>query len=399
MALSEPLFSPVAGEAPHSNSSSRWRGKGKYVLAFALIGVTIGTVGGTWWVSQTPPAPKKTGPPPCPAAPSHPPAGCFGSTCMKYERVVNVQPGYQWNDAGGYCGSWSSQRAFLSLGAWISQQQVRDHTTHCNSTAPNDGHDAEILSCNIDEAWTRLKIDYDAFDYRNTALPQATEYFKWLKKQLSAGRVVAWMIMWSGQQYPIYSLPPPAGMYGHVEPVVGIQSNHPLDDETVHDDDIVLHYTDNGLKTLHRNFSSLPGNWSGPGSRADCGAFSYCIGSPYGFGWAATGFTQDPKRAAAAPALLSVDPWQREPDTRNGSAHPDCLSCAPVPLQGTLSARELCAGAAYDIYRWDTVASAFTYSLLYKKVRFTATTENYTYVDDKSFQSDGTTYYRVVRAN
>jgi hypothetical protein len=40
------------------------------------------------------------------------------------------------------------------------------------------------------------------------------------------------MIMWSGQQYPIYDLKPPAGMYGHVEPVIGIQSNHPLNDTT-----------------------------------------------------------------------------------------------------------------------------------------------------------------------
>ena len=27
-------------------------------------------------------------------------------------------------------------------------------------------------------------------------------------------------------------LKPPAGMYGHVEPVIGIQSNHPLNDTT-----------------------------------------------------------------------------------------------------------------------------------------------------------------------
>ena len=38
-----------------------------------------------------------------------------------------------------------------------------------------------------------------------------------------AGDTVAWMIMWSGQDYPIYKLTPPAGMYGHVEPVIGIQ--------------------------------------------------------------------------------------------------------------------------------------------------------------------------------
>ena len=37
-------------------------------------------------------------------------------------------------------------------------------------------------------------------------------YAKWLKKQLVSGYVVAWMIMWSGQAYPIYNLTAPAGI-------------------------------------------------------------------------------------------------------------------------------------------------------------------------------------------
>ena len=157
-------------------------------------------------------------------------------------------------------------------------------------------------------------------------------------------------------------------MYGHVEPVIGIQSNHPLSDETVYDDDVVMHYTDGGTNTVHRPMHSLAGKWAGPGHKAECGLYHYCIGNPYGFGWAAKGFTQDPKHALAAPASLAIDPWQREPDTRNGTDHghaggapnPGCLTCAPVPLKGTLTARELTVGKAYDIYRWDTVVGAFT---------------------------------------
>jgi hypothetical protein len=86
-----------------------------------------------------------------------------------------------------------------------------------------------------------------------------------------------------------------------------------------------------------------------------------------------------------------VDPWLREPDTRKGAA--------PEPLRGILTARNLSAGAAYDIYRWDTVSAAFTYSDEYKKARFTATADKHIFVDDKSFQSDGATYYRVVKAD
>lgn len=313
---------------------------------------------------------------------------CEQKLPMKYERKAPVQPGYQWDDAGGYCGSWASQRSFLNQGAWISQQQVRDHTSRCN---PGGGeHDHEILSCNIEEAWNNLKIDYERFDYNGTALPQVDAYAKWLKKQLVSGYVVAWMIMWSGQAYPIYNLTAPAGMYGHVEPVVGIQSNHPLTDPTVYDDDVVLHFNDGGVQTVHRPIASLPCKWAGPGKPADCGKYRYGISYPYGFGWAAKGFTQDPKSDIAAPASLAVNPWMREPDTRSGQK--------PDAMKGTLTARDLTAGASYAIYRWDSVAEAFTYTPGYLKTKFTASADTYVYADETTFQSDGTTYYRVIKA-
>ena len=315
---------------------------------------------------------------------------CAGGACdkpdMKYERVSTVQPGYQWDDAGGYCGSWASQRALLAKGAWISQQQVRDHTSACG------GHDNEILSCNIEEAWTGLKVDFEAFNAPTSEpLPQTNAYFAWLKKNLAAGHTVAWMLMWSGQRYPIYDLTPPLGMYGHVEPVIGIQSNHPLNDTTVYDDDVVMHLTDGGTNIVHRVMSTLPCKWAGAGKKADCCSFSYGIGFPYGFGFAVKGFADTAAvKARAAPASLAVDPWKREPDTRSGEK--------PVALTGTLTATELTVGSAYDIYRWDTVAEALTYTAGYKKASFTAANATHVYTDDQSFQSDGTTYYRVVRS-
>ena len=284
--------------------------------------------------------------------------------------------------AGGYCGSWATQRAVLAQGAWISQQQVRDHTENCG------GNDEEILSCNIDEAWTNLKIDYESFDYAQSSIPQTSAYFSWLKAQLVAKRSVAWMIMWDGQQYPIYNLTQPAGMYGHVEPVIGILSNHPLNDTTYYPDDVVAHLTNFGLKTVYREVSTLPCAWAGPGEPADCGDNDYGIGYPYGFGWAAKGFTPDVKASRAAPASLHIQPWAHEPDTRSGAA--------PGPLQGTLTARELTVGAAYDVYRWDSVGESFTYQEQFKKASFTAASDTYVYTDNESFPSDGTTYYRVI---
>ena len=200
------------------------------------------------------------------------------------------------------------------------------------------------------------------------------------------------MIMWSGQKYPIYNLTPPAGMYGHVEPVIGIQSNHPLNDTNVYDDDTVMHFTDGGVNTVHRPISSLPGTWDGPGHPANCGAkYNYCIGNPYGFGWAVKGF-QTPKNMSTMPASLAVDPWKQEPDTRSGQK--------PVPLKGTLTVTGLTAGATYAIYRWDTVAEAFTdYSDDARRTSFTATDATFAYADDKTFQSDTATYYHAVHTS
>jgi len=192
--------------------------------------------------------------------------------------------------------------------------------------------------------------------------------------------------MWSGQDYPIYKLTPPAGMYGHVEPVIGIQSNHPLNDTTVYDDDVAVHFTDGGTNTVHRIISTLPGTWAGPGHPANCGKFSYCIG-PYSFGWAIKGFND---KREGMPASLKLDPFLSEPDTRSGKK--------PNTIQGTLTVTSLTAGVSYDIYRWDTVKEAFTYSDVYKKTSFkyTGTNGTYVYTDDASFPSDGTTYYRCV---
>merc|ERR1712224_540877 len=103
-----------------------------------------------------------------------------------------------------------------------------------------------------------------------------------------------------------------------------------------------------------------------------------------GFGWAIKGFADN--QASAAPASLSIQPWKEEPDTRSGEK--------PEALQGTLTATELTVGKAYDIYRWDSVKEAFTFTADYKKTSFKATEDTYVYVDDESFQSDGTTYYR-----
>ena len=313
---------------------------------------------------------------------------CIGSACekpdMKYENIQKAQPGYQWPDNGGYCGSWAVQRAALTKGAWISQQQVRDHT----SPAPGApaSHDNEILSPNIAEALRNLKLRAEGFDYAHAKTPQQDEYFRWLKGHLVQSHAVVWMIMWDGGTYPAYDMTLPDGVHGHVEPVIGIQSNHPLSEESVFDDDVFVHYTDNGKDTIYKPVSTLSGDWAPTGSaKAKCQAgSSYCIG-PYSYGWAVEGFLD---ARDGMPISLQVDPWEREPDLRKHES--------PIQLAGTVTAEGLSAGSRYSLYRWDSVEEAFTYREKYKQTTFTAANGTFVYEDPVTFWNNGTVYYRCV---
>ena len=183
-------------------------------------------------------------------------------------------------------------------------------------------------------------------------------------------------------------------MYAHVQPVIGIQSNHPLDKDEVYPDDAVLHYSGGDVQVHRRVISSLPGEWNGPGHRVKCGGpthqqYNFCSGNPYGFGWAVTGFALDTKQSVAAPASLHVQPWKREPYYRSGDA--------PQRLRGTLTVSGLSSGARYAIYRWDSVRDAFSYSNTHRRAEFTAASGTYVYVDTQTFMSDGATFYRAVK--
>ena len=107
---------------------------------------------------------------------------CESSACekptRKYTKILPLQPGVQWDAHGGYCGAWSLQRAALAKGAYISQQQVRDHAK------PGGGHDEEILNTNIDGAFENLHIKHDNFQFNVLPTPQADACLQFTKKNL-----------------------------------------------------------------------------------------------------------------------------------------------------------------------------------------------------------------------
>ena len=61
----------------------------------------------------------------------------------------------------------------------------------------------------------------------------------------------------------------------HVEPMLGIWSNHSLDDLTVYDDDVILHFSDQDTEPYYRPMSTL---------QDDLGMMGNCKNAGSGFG-------------------------------------------------------------------------------------------------------------------
>jgi len=321
-------------------------------------------------------------------------SACTDDSCAqpsrKYTKKLPMQPGVQWMDHGGYCGAWSVQRAALAKGAYISQQQVRDHAKF------GGGHDEEILNTNIDGAFKKLHIKAEDFQFNVLPTPQADAYLKFMKKHLIADNPVIWMVMFNGDHSPDagYTMDNQTnGIYGHVEPVVGIMSNHPFTDETVYDDDVFAYFDDAGKATHYVAPGKIPGECkfgSSKTCRSSCktGPFGQCVWDQRGYIYAIQDFSDE---HAAAPLSLSISPFASEPNTREGKK--------PIEITGTLTATELTTGSKYDIYRWDSAEDAFVYNDANKIETFTATKDTHTFEDPKKFMSSSATYYRCVPAS
>jgi len=274
----------------------------------------------------------------------------------------------------------SIQEIALGQGIWISQQQVRDHTI------PGGGHDTEILETNIELALTNLHLKFEGFQYKSLPSPQADSYRAWIKKHLLQGHGIVWMIMLQGGHYPVYAPLKPYGFYSHVEPVYGLYTNHPLTDEQWYPDDYIAHSTDADTFTYYRTFDSLPADVDKKNNSL-CGAqyLGYpCIYVRWGFGWAITGVS-DP--AEGFPLSLHVDSVS-EPNVPLGQQ--------PANFYGTVVVTGVEPGTLYDIFRWDSVATAYDYGKATFATTFNATNHTFIFEDPVTILSSSATYYRCL---
>ncbi len=81
--------------------------------------------------------------------------------------------------------------------------------------------------------------------------------------------------------------------------------------------------------------------------------------------------------------------------------HPYCsVNHAHSRRTGYAQRTLLATGAAYTLFRWDSVEAFGDYTRVLKAVNFTATAAGtWDYADPLPFWSNGTTYYRVHAVN
>jgi len=337
-----------------------------------------------------------------------PPADVYPGLCVepavctppnaKFSKVLPVQSRQQWINKDGYCGSVSVQASAMAYGMWISQDQVRRAAG--GKDVPGGG--LEIYYRNIVPAFSTLKLTHEDWDYQRESQPQYKNYFKWLKRQLVAGHPVTWMILTKHNHESLG-----AGAFSHIEPVWGIFSNHSLDDDTVYDDDVVVHGADYWANAtvegpaLYRRIDSLDDDENMAGN---CGKaigvfgkneFYPCVMRDVAYGYALTGFVET-GGTRSVPLSLLVDHFD-EPEYPWTSSTPAAQLRGTVTVQGPLE-----VGATYTILRWDNFRNVPTDGLYLSSkydfsYDFVAQESTHVFKDPETFASSGTTYYRCVK--
>mmetsp|Transcript_186 Transcript_186/g.787 ORF Transcript_186/g.787 Transcript_186/m.787 type:complete len:363 (-) Transcript_186:124-1212(-) len=267
-----------------------------------------------------------------------------------FSRVAPVSPRQQWISDGGYCGSLSVQTSAMAFGAYFSQDAVR------KAAEPGGGHGDEqngyeILHTNILGALDKLHIEYEAFDWDNTPVPQSPYLLQFLKKQLSLGHPVVIFVMCKGDAHQCYDNP--NATYDHIEAAFGIYSDHELSDARVFPDDVLVHtsgYAPDGEQNLgyFRSFDSLVDTVAMDGNCTDAiGVWKQnemypCFETNYSFAVAIKGL----RVKSDLPVYVSVNSIS-EPDVTKGEQ--------PVVLQAAVTVSGFQEGKTYKVYRYDDI--------------------------------------------
>jgi len=261
----------------------------------------------------------------------------------------------------------------------------------------NNGY--EVIPINIAFTAKHLKLRFDEWDYNSTK-PQAAAYKVWLKRHLVAGEPIVWFPMCKGDKGDgCYGGPgcPNGGSLDHVEPMYGIYSNHPLSDTAVHDDDWILHASDQDHEPYFRRLDSLEdtramnANCKDAQPRMGRNEMYPCFDSSVTYGLALEGLAVEGTVRTSLMVNNADDKHVDEPNVRLGRKS--------VSLHGALHIQGLVSGDQYQIFRYNSTASLpsgppFTGAERTKE--FTASNTEWWWLDPVPFDSHSAVYYIVA---
>jgi hypothetical protein len=189
---------------------------------------------------------------------------------------------------------------------------------------------------------------------------------------------------------------PGGGAFDHHEPIIGIGSNHDLNDSTVYDDDWVLHYSNQDLMPYYRKFSTLEDGLHMNGNCLNAST-SYpnreafpCFYEQVAYGLAVNGLDTN---VSSLPLYIDVD-HQDEPNIR--------IHQKPILLRAKVMIQGLRVGGSYILYRYkgfNSFPAANAGQGYDSRFEFVASAENQVHQDPKPFLSDGAVYYMAVAAS
>lgn len=315
----------------------------------------------------------------------------------KYKNIMPIPGRHQWPDRDGYCGSASIQMNALSFGTWLSQDVVRKAITVGKCQHGGDGN--EILHNNVLCALKTLKFEAEQWDYHNEAIPQNKNYMLWMKKHLIQSHPIVMFIFCKGDSHRSHGGEQGYGNYDHIEPVVGILSNHSFAEnaDTFYEDDIIVHHSDWSQDSYYRSFKSLPDDTKMEGNCKDVIPIgggpneAYpCIPKDIDYGVAMIGHV-DPL-GVTTKVQISVDNW-KEPDTVEGNAPSE------VTATITIKGKPFDDGILYRFDGFETVPTDSQFHLApytYAKPYVTGSTGSLVQKDPMPFKSNTSVYYFAV---
>ena len=253
-----------------------------------------------------------------------------------------ILPRLQWDANFGYCGETSFISAGLHFGQYCSQFTARSLA----SPGVDQALEKSQLLLGINEVETARKLGLKGSAFDTTGETSTHDFMAWIKRNTVAGRIVIIGVYNNVVRLDEKTTPDP--IYDHIVPVLGIASQHSLQDGAYFPTDIVT-FSDNGLfgpgpDGYHFFFSYHFGPFQGTRAQADRpdGPLYKERETPPNYGYAVEGVLDDDGVTIPVSLAASLD---HEPRMENGNKAP-----VAEPLTLTASVTLPDPNQAYNLY-------------------------------------------------